>query len=151
MEIIPYDSQYKEDFRILNEQWLKKYFVVEPYDSEVLLKCEETILKPGGFIFFVRKGENIVGTAAFIYRTKGVYELSKMAVSPDFQGQKIGQYLMRFLIDFAERHHWQKLILYSNIRLKPAIYLYQKFGFIEVSLEKESYYARADIKMELEL
>ncbi len=151
MEIIPYDSRYKEDFRRLNEEWLQKYFVVEPYDSELLLNCEEVILKPGGFIFFVKKDTQIIGTAAFIYKSKGVYELGKMAVSPAFQGQKIGQSLMRFLINFAEQHHWSKLIIYSSTRLKNALYVYQKFGFIEVPLEPETYYARSDIKMELEL
>ena len=55
MEIISFDPKYTEEFRLLNEAWLKKYFVLEPYDSELLSKCEEFIIKPGGFIFFVKK------------------------------------------------------------------------------------------------
>ena len=62
MEIIPFESHYAQDFKRLNEAWLEHYFVVEPYDSELLGRCEESIIKPGGFIFFVRIDEQIVGT-----------------------------------------------------------------------------------------
>ena len=42
-------------------------------------------------------------------------------------------------------------MLYSNRILEPAIALYKKVGFKEVSLEKDVYYERANIKMKLEL
>ena len=151
MEIISFDPKYTEEFRLLNEAWLKKYFVVEPYDSEMLSKCEEFIIKPGGFIFFVKIDETIVGTAAFIHVSKGIYELGKMAVDPTFQGQKIGQKLLKHMLVFADKHHWNKIILYSSKLLKNALYIYQKNGFIEVPLEKNLPYERADIKMELNL
>ena len=95
MEIIPFESKYANDFKRLNEAWLELYFVVEPYDSELLSRCEESIIKPGGFIFFVRIDEQILGTAAFIYKSKGIYELGKMAIDPAFQGLKLGQKLMQ--------------------------------------------------------
>lgn len=41
------------------------------------------------------------------------------------------------------------LILESNRKLKPALHLYKKFGFIEVSTDPNSPYERADIKMVL--
>lgn len=151
MEIIPYESRYAEDFRLLNEAWLEKYFVVEPYDSELLSQCEDIILKPGGFIFFIRIDSKIVGTAAYIFKSKGVYELGKMAVDPVFQGQKLGQKLMLFMLEFAQKHHWSKIILYSSRKLKNALYIYQKNGFIEVPLEPNLPYDRSDIKMELNL
>tara|TARA_B100000767_G_scaffold260348_1_gene270944 strand:- start:449 stop:916 length:468 start_codon:yes stop_codon:yes gene_type:complete len=151
MEIITFNPNYALDFQLLNEAWLKKYFVIEPYDSILLSQCEEVIIKPGGFIFFVKIKNQIIGTAAFIYKSKGIYELGKMAVKSEFQGQKIGQKLMHFMIKFAEEHHWSKIILYSNTKLKNALYVYIKYGFIEIPLEQNLPYKRSDIKMELDL
>ena len=52
MEIIPFEPKYALDFQLLNEAWLKKYFVVEPFDSELLSRCEEVIIKPVEFYIF---------------------------------------------------------------------------------------------------
>ena len=148
MEIIPFEPQYALDFQLLNEAWLKKYFVVEPYDSELLSRCEEVIIKPGGFIFFVKLEDQIIGTAAFIYKSKGIYELGKMAVKPNYQGNKIGQQLMQYCIDFAIKNKFDALVIYSNTLLENAIYIYRKYGFIEIPVEEKSPYRRCNIKME---
>ena len=74
-----------------------------------------------------------------------------MAIDPTFQGQKIGQKLLKHMLVFADKHHWNKIILYSSKLLKNALYTYQKNGFIEVPLENNLPYERADIKMELNL
>jgi ribosomal protein S18 acetylase RimI-like enzyme len=50
-------------------------------------------------------------------------------------------------LKIAEQNGIKKLLLYSNRKLLPAIYLYIKFGFQEVPLE-DGVYERADIKME---
>ncbi|GAA0716949.1 hypothetical protein GCM10009430_13200 [Aquimarina litoralis] len=147
--IIPFDPKYAKDFADLNVAWLEKYFVVEPHDVELLEKCEETIINNGGHIFFAKVGSEISGTFSLIKNQKGIYELGKMAVSPEFQGQKIGQQLLTFCIDFAKKQHWTKLILYSNTKLENAIYIYKKYGFTEIELEKDSPYLRSNIKMEL--
>ena len=44
-EIISYQPKYAEDFKNLNIAWLEKYFVVEPYDLEVLSFPEKYILE----------------------------------------------------------------------------------------------------------
>jgi uncharacterized membrane protein YfhO len=55
------------------------------------------------------------------------------------------------MLEFAQKHHWSKIILYSSTKLKNALYIYQKNGFIEVPLEPNLPYDRSDIKMELNL
>jgi hypothetical protein len=54
-------------------------------------------------------------------------------------------------IAFARSQNWKDLILYSNTILEPAIYIYKKFGFREVALERDTPYARSNIKMKLVL
>jgi ribosomal protein S18 acetylase RimI-like enzyme len=74
-----------------------------------------------------------------------------MAVSPKHRGHKIGQKLLQYCIDFSKEQGLEALMLYSARKLENAIYIYKKFGFIELELEKKSPYKRSDIKMELKL
>ena len=150
LEIIPFNQKYAKDFYNLNIEWLEKYFFVEKYDEKVLSNPRKYIVDAGGFIFFVKKEHKIIGTIALINQNT-FFELSKMAISPKHQGLKIGQQLMEYCIKFAKKQQWKSITLYSNRKLVPAINLYKKVGFIEVPLEKDVHYERANIKMMLTL
>ncbi len=147
--IIPFDKKYSHKFYDLNIEWLKTYFYVEAYDEEVLSKPDIYIINKGGYIFFAKLKNEIVGTVALMpLENENGYELTKMAVSPEHRGHKIGQLLMQHCLDFSKKKKIDRLLLYSNTTLKNAIYIYRKFGFIEVPIEKNSPYKRSDIKME---
>lgn len=151
IEIIPFEPQYANDFRDLNIAWLKKYFWVEPHDEEVLGKPDHYILNTGGNIFFVKDEDKIVGTVALMKMEEGVFELTKMAVTPEYQGKNIGQKLMEHTLNYAREKGWKRLIIYSNRKLENAIYIYKKYGFEEIPIGANNPYARGDIKMKLEL
>lgn len=150
LEIIPFSQKYSKDFYNLNVEWLEKYFYVESYDEKVLSNPKTYIIDNGGFIFFVKKENEIIGTVALINQNT-YFELSKMAVSPKYRGLKIGEKLMEYCIQFSKKQKWQSITLYSHRKLIPAINLYKKVGFVEVPLEENSHYERSDIKMRLEL
>lgn len=149
ISIVPYNTEYKQAFYDLNVAWLKEFFYVEALDRKVLSDPEEYILEPGGYIFFAVEDGIPVGTVALLRTNEGVFELTKMAVLSEQQGKKTGQQLMQKCIDFALEHDFDKLILYSNTKLENAIYIYRKYGFVEVEMEKDVPYERSDIKMEL--
>lgn len=151
MRIIPFRPSLAKYFRDLNLSWLEKHFYVEPKDAELLENCESNIIDKGGYIFFAEKDAEIIGCYSLIKLKDSTYELGKMAVDQAYQGQKIGQKLMMHGIAFAKSQNWKDLILYSNTILEPAIYIYKKFGFREVPLEKNTPYARSNIKMQLVL
>ncbi|HSP11720.1 MAG TPA: GNAT family N-acetyltransferase [Salegentibacter sp.] len=151
MEIISYQPQYAKDFKDLNIAWLEKYFWVEPHDEEVLGKPEKYIIEPGGNIFFVKEEGQIIGCVALMKLDEGVFELTKMAVTPEYQGKKIGQELMEHTIGFAKGQDWDHLIIYSNRKLENAIYIYKKYGFREIPIGENNPYSRGDIKMRLDL
>ena len=151
LEIIPFESHLAPIFRALNEAWLEKYFYVEPKDQEILEHCEDYIIDPGGYIFFARHEGEIAGCFSLIKMEEGIFELGKMAVDPAFQGKKLGQKMLEYAIDFGQGQGWKKIVLYSHTKLGPAIYIYRKFGFKEIELEKDTPYERSNIKMELEL
>lgn len=151
IKIVEYNSKYAKSFYDLNIEWLKTFFYVEPFDEEVLSQPEKHIINKGGYIFFVLKDGVVVGTVALMPTEEvGVLELTKMAVSPETRGQKIGQKLLQFCIDFGKSQQLKALLLYSSTKLENAIYLYRKYGFKELELESDSPYKRSDIKMLLE-
>ena len=151
MEVIPFEPDHATKFKELNEAWLMQHFYIEEKDREILENCEEYIINRGGFIFFASIDNEIIGCFSLIKIEDKVYELGKMAVDSKHQGKKIGQKLMEFAIDFAKAQLWKRIILYSHRKLTPAIYIYRKYGFVEIPLEKNTPYIRSNIKMELVL
>ncbi|MCM4168260.1 Amino-acid acetyltransferase [Arenibacter antarcticus] len=150
INIVPFKSEYAVDFKTLNEAWLKKYFLLEPKDSQILTNCEANIINIGGYIYFAQLNGQIVGCYALLpYIHPRQYELSKMAVDPVYQGLKIGQHLLQHLIQVGQHNQWEKIVLYSSTHLENAIYIYIKYGFKEIPLEEDPPYSRSDIKMEL--
>lgn len=149
LKIIPYRSGLAKYFRDLNLSWLENYFYVEPKDAELLENCESSIIDKGGYIFFAEMKSEIVGCFSLIKLNEQTFELGKMAVDPGYQGMKIGQELMEYAIYFAKRNKWRTLLLYSNTKLEPAIYIYRKYGFQVIDLEKNTPYKRSNIKMQL--
>ncbi|CAM1344526.1 bifunctional helix-turn-helix transcriptional regulator/GNAT family N-acetyltransferase [Tenacibaculum amylolyticum] len=149
LEIIDFKNEYASKFYDLNIEWLQTYFYVEPYDEEVLSNPDKYIIDKGGYIFFAKLNNEIVGTVALMpFDEDGGFELTKMAVSPEHRGHKIGQKLMTKCIEFAKEHSFSKLLLYSNTKLENAIYIYRKYGFVEVPIEEGAPYKRGNIKME---
>ena len=148
VQIIPFSIEHKEAIKRLNIEWLNKYFKVEPRDELVLSNPIGEIIDKGGKIYFAQYQHEIVGTVSLLKIDQTTFELSKMAITEKVQGLGIGRQLMKYCIEEAQKMGIQKLILYSNRKLKPAIHLYESFGFKEIPVES-GVYERADIKMEL--
>jgi GNAT superfamily N-acetyltransferase len=149
--IVAFDEQYASDFATLNFEWIDKYFHIEAYDREVLTNPKKYILNPGGHILFAVIDGKAVGTVALIKREEGVFELSKMAVTQNYKGLRIGQKLMYACIDFAGQNGIKRLFLDSNTKQVPALTLYRKVGFKEIPVPEDSPYERCNIRMELYL
>jgi len=148
VEIIPFSIANKEAIKTLNLEWLQKYFKVEPKDELVLSNPVEEIINKGGKIYYALYDKEIIGTVSLIKMNATTFELSKMAITEKVQGLGIGRQLIDFCIEEAKKLGIQKLILYSSRQLKPALHLYESFGFKEIPVES-GVYERADIKMEL--
>ncbi|WP_294220719.1 GNAT family N-acetyltransferase [uncultured Chryseobacterium sp.] len=150
IQIIPFSDDLQDHIKILNYEWLEKYFRIEEGDRVSLSDPKKEIIEKGGFIFYAKLNGEIVGTASLLKKSGTVFELGKMAVSGKAQGHGIGTVLLEHCLKFAEELSIEKLVLYSNTRLQSAIHLYKKYGFQEVPLEP-GLYERADIKMEKHL
>jgi putative acetyltransferase len=147
-QIIEYEDRYHSVFRDLNLEWLVKYNLLEPRDSETLDKPREMIVETGGVIYLAKLNEAIVGSAALIKEHDGVYELAKMSVAAEYRKNGISRLLLERCIDKARELGATKIELFSNHQLKAALGLYEKYGFQYVPVE-DSPFETADIKMEL--
>lgn len=148
IEIIEFSENLKEYFKKLNTEWIDKYFVLLQSDEYVLTYPTESIINKGGFIYFAKVNNEIVGTFAMIKVDEITYEIAKMAVTEKYQNHGIGRKLMEFAIKKAKDMKLARLILYSNTDLKIAVNLYSKFGFITIP-KTDFHNERANIKMEL--
>ncbi len=151
IEIVEFNDSFAADFARLNYEWIEKFFSVETHDREILDNPRKSVIEPGGQIFMAIVSGLVAGTVALIPPREGVLELTKMAVSPEFQGMGIANHLMQRSIDFAKANRTRLIFLESHRSLQPALALYRKFEFIEVPSDPNSEYARADIRMELVL
>ncbi len=140
-------------FKELNEEWIRAYFTLEPADSALLDNPEREIVAKGGRVLIARVGDEIVGCGAVVPEGHGVYEISKMAVSPRYRGQGIGRLVLAAAIDAARELGATTLILASNRKLANAVHLYESMGFVHVPPEElpPSPYDRADVFMKYDL
>lgn len=148
MQIVEYKEHYKEDFIKLNKEWVERYFSMEEADLEILEHVED-LLKSGAMIFFAMENSQILATCMSMPLGEDVWELCKLAATGQYTGTGAGSAVFEAGMNYAIAHGAKKLTLISNRRLKPALHIYQKFGFQEVPLNKAYWgYERADIEFE---
>jgi ribosomal protein S18 acetylase RimI-like enzyme len=147
--IIDFDPAYAKQFADLNYQWISETYSIEPHDREILDHPFESIIAKGGQVFFAIADSKAVGTVAMVPYQDDAFELTKMAVDPASRGLHIGDKLMAACVELARSSERKRIILESNTKQVAAIRLYRKFGFIEIPLDPNSEYVRANIRMEL--
>lgn len=148
VEIVPFEDQYRLDFRNINVQWIETYFKMEAEDYKALDRPEEYIIRPGGAIIMALYKGKAVGTCALINKGSGTFELAKMGVLPEVRGKQIGWKLGQAIVQLARDLGAERLFLESNTSLTPALQLYYKLGFQRI-IGATSPYERSDIQMEM--
>ncbi|MGX9899580.1 hypothetical protein ACW0JT_06170 [Arthrobacter sp. SA17] len=71
-----------EAFRDLNEEWITKLFSLEDADRQILGDPRTEIIDKGGQVLLGRSEGIVIGCVALVAAGHGVFELSKMTVSP---------------------------------------------------------------------
>jgi ribosomal protein S18 acetylase RimI-like enzyme/predicted transcriptional regulator len=153
VEIIDYKPQFKRHFKSLNIEWLREHFAVEDEDIKLLSDPHGKIIKAGGFVLFARLDGKIVGTAALLRHDRQIYELTKMAVTREAQGQQVGRKLALAAIERAKKAGARRLVLMTSPRLTAACNLYRALGFVKMSGAQPwaAAYQRESIPMSLDL
>ena len=148
-EFLPGDE---DAFRLLNEEWINRYFVLEAKDVASLADPRQMVDRGGRILFAVQDGRP-VGCCALLPMAPGEFEVAKMAVTESCQGAGIGRRILAETVALARRMGARRLYLETNSKLSKAIHLYHALGFRPVPPERRvpSPYARANVFMELDL
>ena len=148
MKIIPYEKKYRKTFVDLNTAWLERFYTVEPFDQDTMDRVEE-LIADGAMVYFAVEGEKVLATCMAMPLSDDVWELCKLAAVDQYTGTGAGSAVFETCMKYAINHGAEKLSLISCRALKPAIHIYEKFGFREVPLDKTFWGAeKADIEME---
>jgi putative acetyltransferase len=139
------------DFRRLNEEWILRYFALEPKERELLADPQGMILDRGGRIFLAVRDGQTVGCCALLVIVPGEFEVAKMAVTESCRRAGIGRQLLAKAITEARALGAHRLYLETNRKLEGAIRLYESMGFRHLPPERvvPSVYERANVYMEL--
>ncbi|WP_218026721.1 GNAT family N-acetyltransferase [Nocardia inohanensis] len=145
----PADAQA---FKDLNLEWITTIFTVEPADLATL-DHPQRIVTDGGQVLIARDGADAVGCVALVAERPGVFELSKMAVTPRVRGRGVGRRLLAAALDRARRLGATEVFLASNSALVDAVHLYESVGFVHVPPAElpPFHYDRADVFMRYRL
>lgn len=147
MEIVTYRKEYEKDFIKLNTAWVEKYFVMEQEDRDILYHVDE-FLKKGSMIFFAVEAQHVLAACMITPFGNNTWEICKLAANEEYQGQGAGSAVFKACMDYAIEHGAEKLTLISNHILKPALHIYEKFGFQSVPVDRGNEYARCDVQYE---
>jgi putative acetyltransferase len=146
--IVRFRPEYAQAFHDLNVAWLSTLFTVEPAHLVTLEDPEGTIIAGGGEIFFGLQNDEPVGTIALKSDGQGVFELTKLGVSPHAQGGGLGRALCEAVISEFSDRGGRTLYLETHSKLAAALRIYQKLGFQEMPNPNAGLYAGTDMYME---
>jgi ribosomal protein S18 acetylase RimI-like enzyme len=149
VQIKKYEDIYHQQFKDISLKWLHAYNLYEKAD-DALLDNPKRYLDKGGRIFLAHCNNEIVGTVSLIPVSNEEFEIMKLGVVDDYKGLGIGRKLMQLCIAICLEEKVKLITLETSSKLKSAIKMYLKFGFVHVE-RIASCYESADVKMELKL
>ena len=147
LALVDYRPDHAADWARLNRAWLAEGgFAVEAKDRRAIEDPRGVFLVGGGRIFIAEQEGRAVGCCALI-RIEDGFEVAKMTVTPAARGQGLARRLLEACEAAAREAGAKRLYLETNSALKPAIALYESWGFVHLPA-RPTPYARADVFME---
>ncbi|MFQ9513179.1 MAG: GNAT family N-acetyltransferase [Clostridia bacterium] len=147
MEIVKYKSEYKNDFIRLSKNWITKYFALESDDFEVFENIDK-LIKNGAMIYFAIENGVVYATCMAQPMTNNEWEICKLAADERYEEHGAGSAVFKACMDYALENGANKLTILSNSILKPALHIYEKYGFYEIPVDNTHHYKRVDIQFE---
>ena len=149
MEIIEYDEKYKQDFIDFNTAWIIDNFgFLEDEDKETFAHIEEE-LEQGAMIYFAvdECGEALATCMAKPMKETGTWEICKLGSNKNKAHKGCGKAVFGAAVQWAIDKGANRLFIISNSKLKPALHIYEEYGFHEIKLDDYEY-VRGDIAFE---
>ncbi|MCD8118004.1 MAG: GNAT family N-acetyltransferase [Lachnospiraceae bacterium] len=147
MKIIPFEERYRQDFIDFNTDWIVSNFgFLEENDLRTFEKIDEEMQR-GAMIFFAVDHDTALATCMSRPMEGTTWEICKLGSNRNVPHRGAGSAVFRASMEWAKDHGAQKLFIISNSSLKPALHIYEKYGFKEIKLDSYEY-VRGDIAFE---
>lgn len=118
--------------------------------DEELASLPGDYVPPNGRLYLATMNERVAGCVALRKTEKGICEMKRLWVRPDFRGNRIGRMLVSKVIVEARSIGYRKMLLDTVSSMREAISLYEALGFKKA----EPYYnnpIEGTIYMEMDL
>ena len=90
---------------------------------------------PNGILLVaIDDNNNVIGMIAYHKHSNIRCEMKRFYVSPDCRGMKLGEKLIKEIIEHAKKVEYKEMALDMIKPLQTAIYLYNKYGFVDSEL-----------------
>jgi putative acetyltransferase len=86
----------------------------------------------GAFLVLVDESDQILGSAGLYPLSARECEVRKMYIDAGYRGQGWGRLLLEQMIEAARARGFRRIHLETASILKPAIALYQRYGFVPI-------------------
>lgn len=147
MQIVKFEEKYRNDFIKFNADWILDYFGrLEDHDLETFEDIDEEI-ESGAMIFFAIDDDVTLATCMAKPMKGDTWEICKLGSNKAVNHKGAGSAVFDAAMQWALNCGAKRLFILSNSKLKPAIHIYEKFGFKEIKLDDYEY-ARGDIAFE---
>ena len=147
MKVIPFEERYRQDFIDFNTDWIVSNFgFLEEHDKETFDKIDKE-LETGAMIFFAVENDVALATCMAMPMEGTTWEICKFGSNKNVPHKGAGSAVFEAAMEWALNHGADRLFILSNSKLKPALHIYEKFGFKEIKLENYEY-IRGDIAFE---
>ena len=128
---------------------MKKTSSKKPLSRSVLRGyCTSYLFILPAMIYFAIENGVVYATCMAQPMTNNEWEICKLAADERYEGHGAGSAVFKACMDYALENGANKLIILSNSILKPALHIYEKYGFYEISVDNTHHYKRVDIQFE---
>ena len=147
MDGIVYGYEYKNEIRELfteytdmlveNDSAFKAYLDIQNYDDEIE-HLEHKYGLPEGRLYLLRRDGKSAGCIALRKLDNERCEMKRLYIRPEYQGEKLGERLVRKIINDAREIGYKHMMLDTLPFLESAIHIYKKLGFYETDCYNDS-------------
>ena len=131
ISIIDYRPSLKQHFYDLAAPWLKDVLngELEEEDKYTLANPDKAYIETGGFLFFAKCKDEIVGCVVLKRLDESSFEFAKLFIDPNFRKMGIATKLIERCITRCMENEVDTLWLQTTMSMPQAHKLYYKLGF----------------------
>ena len=118
--------------RILSETGA---YIPGPWDED-MKNIEDVYIRPGGRFVLIEENNSIQAMGAIKVISEKVAEIKRMRVETSLQRQGLGQKILDYLLSYAKKQGFERIILDTSDLQEAAQNFYIKNGFIEYNRKK---------------